>query len=72
MGHVTDTYNAAYLAILMQVDGRMDTDPISAHEAARRIDRADILAQCARLGIRVVSLESADLSKWARRLGLEL
>lgn len=72
MDRITDTYNIAYLAILMQANGQLDTDPISAHEAERRINRARILAQLARFGVAVVSLESTDLGTWARRLGLKL
>lgn len=72
MDRITDTLDAATLTIIRQAMGQMDVSPISAHEAERRIDRAKILAQCARFGVRVVSLESPDLATWARRLGLSL
>lgn len=72
MERITDTYDAACLVLIKQGAGQLDTDPISAHEVERRINRAEILAQLARFGIAVVALESADLSKWARRLGLKL
>jgi hypothetical protein len=69
---ITDTYDVACLTLIRQGAGQLDTDAISAHEVERRIDRAKILAQLARFGVRVVSLESTDLGTWARRLGLEL
>ena len=72
MERITDTYDVACLTLIRQGAGQLDTEAISAHEVERRINRAKILAQCARFGVPVVALASADLSKWARRLGLKL
>lgn len=68
---ISDTYDAACLTLIRQGAGQLDTDPISAHEVERRIKRAEILAQLARFGVLVVTLESTDLATWARRLGLK-
>ena len=72
MERITDTYDAACLTLIRQGAGQLDTEAISAHEVERRINRAKILAQCVRFGVPVVALAAADLSKWAKRLGLKL
>jgi hypothetical protein len=70
MGKITETLDAAQLTIIRQAMGQVDPS-ITIDEAATRMRRAKRIAQCERLGVKVVAYQTTDLKRIARMLGLE-
>jgi len=68
MEHITDTLKVAELVIMRQAA----KTEFTAHEAARRIERAERIAEAKRRGVPVATYQSVDLKVIARLLRLPI
>jgi len=68
MEHITDTLKVAELVIMRQAA----KTEFTAHEAARRIERAARIAEAERHGVPVAAHRTPDLDKIARLLRLPI